>query len=324
LFTCLEGHLFVVHDFNIRMEGSMKMRFKSTANLAVFVLLFVCATVWADQIVLKDGTSYSGEFVRGDSTTIEFRVLSNIERFNIDDVSRISFRGAENKTASAVKSTIPSPSPSKPISTPSIVGSQGLKKAEPQLSERSVRSEPLKTMKQMNSVPETVTLSSGTAIIIRTTTTIDTDRNRAGDSFDATLNEALMFGAQMVAPRGSAVKGRIAYAKESGKLAGQSQLILELTELLVNNKSYLLRTSDYTEVGASRGNRSAATIGGTAVLGTIIGAIAGGGKGAAIGAASGAAVGTGVQVLTKGQTLKVPSETILEFRLQSPLTIGIP
>jgi len=161
----------------------------------------------------------------------------------------------------------------------------------------------------------------GTPIKIRTTVGIDTDRNRVGDTFDAILEENLVSNNRIVVSRGTTVKGKIAYAKESGKLTGQSQLILELTELVANGKSYIMRTSDYSEVGASRGNRTAATVGGTAALGAIIGAIAGGGTGAAIGAASGAAVGTGVQVMTRGQVLKIPAETILEFRLQAPLTI---
>jgi hypothetical protein len=165
-------------------------------------------------------------------------------------------------------------------------------------------------------------LPAGTPISIRTSSAIDTDRNRVGDFFDATLEEALISGDRTIAPRGSAVKGRIAYAKESGKLTGRSELILELTELIANGKSYMLRTSDYTETGVSRGNRTAATVGGVSALGAIIGAIAGGGKGAAVGAVSGAAVGTGVQVVTKGETLKIPAETILEFRLQSPLTLS--
>ena len=169
-----------------------------------------------------------------------------------------------------------------------------------------------------------MTVPTGMALVIRTTTEIDTERNRVGDSFDAILDQNLVSGTQTVAARGSLIKGRIAYAKESGKLTGQSQLILELMELVANGKTYPLRTSDYSELGSSRGNRTAATVGGTAALGAIIGAIAGGGKGAAIGAASGAAVGTGVQVITKGQVLRIPAETVLEFRLQSPLTVDIP
>jgi hypothetical protein len=133
-----------------------------------------------------------------------------------------------------------------------------------------------------------------------------------------------MLGDQTIFARGTLVRGRIAISKESGRIAGQSQLVLELTEIDPNGRTYTLQTTDYTEVGSSRGQRTAATVGGTAALGAIIGAIAGGGKGAAVGAASGAAVGTGVQVLTKGQTLKIPAETVLEFHLQSPLNVSQP
>jgi len=56
-------------------------------------------------------------------------------------------------------------------------------------------------------------------------------------------------------------------------------------------------------------------------IGAIIGAIAGGGKGAAIGAAAGGGLGGGVQAATKGQQIKLPSETVLNFTLQAPLTV---
>jgi hypothetical protein len=118
------------------------------------------------------------------------------------------------------------------------------------------------------------------------------------------------------------VEGKIAYAEESG-LKGQSILILELTEIRFNSKVYPIRTSDYSEVGKSQGQKTARTIGGGAAIGAIIGAIAGGGKGAAVGAATGAAVGTGVRVLTKGETLRVPAETMLQFNLQKPLTVEV-
>jgi outer membrane lipoprotein SlyB len=62
-------------------------------------------------------------------------------------------------------------------------------------------------------------------------------------------------------------------------------------------------------------------VGGGAALGTLLGAIAGGGKGAAIGAVAGAAAGTGVQVLTKGEEIRVPAETVLNFRLDEPLQL---
>ncbi len=66
---------------------------------------------------------------------------------------------------------------------------------------------------------------------------------------------------------------------------------------------------------------TAKKVGGGAVLGAIIGGIAGGGKGAAIGAAAGGGAGAGVQIITHGEQVKVPSEALLEFRLQQPVTL---
>jgi outer membrane lipoprotein SlyB len=72
--------------------------------------------------------------------------------------------------------------------------------------------------------------------------------------------------------------------------------------------------------GKSRGSQSAERIGGGAVIGAVIGAIAGGGKGAAIGAGVGAGAGTAVQVMTHGDRLRIPSETLLEFKLEHDVT----
>jgi len=87
----------------------------------------------------------------------------------------------------------------------------------------------------------------------------------------------------------------------------------------VNGKTIDITTEEVSQTSSSRTGRSAKTIGGVAALGAIIGAIAGGGKGAAIGAASGAGAGTAIQVMTKGQRVKIPSETRLTFTLQNPV-----
>ena len=288
------------------------MKLKPPVYLIVLLLLLLGTAAWADQIILKDGTVYSGKFIRGDAKLIDFRILGRVESFKTTDISKLVFGEPELETLSTPAKKTPAASP--------------LEKGEPVPAEEKPRP-PLTRLEEGNqptSRTSTVTVPTGMALVIRTTTEIDTERNRVGDSFDAILDQDLVSGTQTVAPRGSLIKGRIAYAKESGKLAGQAQLILELMELVANGKTYPLRTSDYSELGSSRGNRTAATVGGTAALGAIIGAIAGGGKGAAIGGASGAAVGTGVQVITKGQVLRIPAETVLEFRLQSPLIVDVP
>src|SRR5260370_800259 len=88
--------------------------------------------------------------------------------------------------------------------------------------------------------------------------------------------------------------------------------------MVIDGHDYPVVSSDYTLQGKGRGKNTAEKVGGGAALGAIIGAIAGGGKGAAIGAGVGAGAGGAVQVLTRGQQVKGPSETLLEFRLQPP------
>ena len=52
-----------------------------------------------------------------------------------------------------------------------------------------------------------------------------------------------------------------------------------------------------------------------------LGALAGGGKGAAIGAGVGAGAGAGSETITKGDQVRVPSETLIEFTLQQDVSI---
>lgn len=308
------------------------MRVRFPIWMAVLVLLLLAATAWADQIILKDGTVYSGKFVRGDANVVEFRILGRIENFKTANIAQIVFKEPELDSSPSSR-TAKAPAPP-PVSSAPLPEQKPLESNAPPAppdaahTPEAIQPDPPAsgTAYPIGSGVRKgeVTLPVGTPVTIRTSTNIDTDRNRVGDVFDASLEQPIAFEDQAIFARGTTVKGRIAYAKESGKLTGQSQLILELTELVKNGKSYYLRSSDYTEAGANRANRTAATVGGTAALGAIIGAIAGGGTGAAVGAASGAAVGTGVQVLTRGQVLKIPSETILEFRLEAPLVVDTP
>jgi uncharacterized protein YcfJ len=117
------------------------------------------------------------------------------------------------------------------------------------------------------------------------------------------------------------VIGHLVDVKSAGKFAGQSQVVLQLDSISAGGKTYSLQTDQYKKQAASRGKNTGEKVGGGAILGGIIGALAGGGKGAAVGAAAGAGVGGGVQAATKSQQIKLPSETVLNFTLQAPVTV---
>jgi outer membrane lipoprotein SlyB len=110
-------------------------------------------------------------------------------------------------------------------------------------------------------------------------------------------------------------------AKQSGKIAGRTELALALTQIRVKGQWVDINTQTVSEKSTNRAGRSAGTIGGGAIGGAILGGILGGGKGAAIGAAGGAAGGTAVELATKGQRVRVPSETRLTFVLDNPINI---
>lgn len=169
--------------------------------------------------------------------------------------------------------------------------------------------------------PRVVTVPEGTSFSVRLVDPIDTERNKVGDTFRATVSQPVMIGDEVVIPTDADVEGRVVDSKSSGHFQGQSAIALTLTRLRMNGKTYALRTNQYDKQGSSRGKRTAATVGGGAALGAIIGGIAGGGKGAAIGAGVGAGAGTGVQAATKGQQIQLPPETVLNFRLEGPLNV---
>ena len=169
--------------------------------------------------------------------------------------------------------------------------------------------------------PRKVTIPAGTTLAVRLVDTIDSETSQQGQTFHATLDSPLAVEGEVAIPAGYDVEGHLVEVKSAGKFAGQSVVALQLDRISAGGKYYSLQTDQYRRQGSSRGKNTAAKVGAGAGIGAIIGAIAGGGKGAAIGAAAGGGLGGGVQAATKGQQIKLPSETVLNFTLQAPLTV---
>jgi hypothetical protein len=169
--------------------------------------------------------------------------------------------------------------------------------------------------------PKRVTIPSGTTLAVRLVDTIDSETSQQGQTFHATLDSPLAVEGDTAIPAGYDVEGHIVTVQSAGKFAGQSVLVLQLDRISAGGKYYSIQTDQYSRKGSSRGKNTATKVGAGAGIGAIIGALAGGGKGAAIGAAAGGGLGGGVQAATKGQQIKLPSETVLNFTLQAPLTV---
>jgi len=256
--------------------------------------LLLAGAGFADTLELKDGRVLQGKYLGGTQAVLRFEVNGEVQTFPTHDLVALTFTrnsgGAAPATAPPPDTQAPPPAAAPPAAANSYAGGD-------------------------------VNIPAGQSILVRMIDGVDSSKNRVGDLFHASLETDLNVNGVLVARKGSDVYGRLASADKGGTFSGRSELQLELTRMVIDGKDYPLVSSDYNVQGKSRGSDSAKKVGGGAVAGAIIGAIAGGGKGAAIGAAAGGGAGAGVQILTKGQQVKVPSETLLEFRLQQPLTV---
>jgi hypothetical protein len=168
-----------------------------------------------------------------------------------------------------------------------------------------------------------ITVPAGSRILIRMIDPIDTTKQKTGYRFTATLETNLQAEDTVIAPRGTTVYGRLANASSSGRMKGSSELTLELTDIVINGTAYPLLTSTYEIKGKGEGGNTAKKVVGGAGLGALIGGLAGGGKGAGIGALAGAGAGTAVAASKKGEQLQIPSESLLEFRLEQPVALPV-
>ena len=167
-----------------------------------------------------------------------------------------------------------------------------------------------------------ITVPAGTKLRVALLDGLSSDKNKAGDQFQASLMEPVVVDGKTILARGTKVRGRVVEAKESGRVKGRASLELTLTQILgVEGKSVAISTKPYMQVAEATKKRDAGIIAGGAGLGAAIGAIAGGGKGAAIGAGVGGGAGTGTVLATKGKEVRFPPEHPLSFTLAKSIEI---
>jgi hypothetical protein len=165
-------------------------------------------------------------------------------------------------------------------------------------------------------------IPAGTTLAVRTNESIQTDT--AGDVYSAEVSrEVVSKDYDVVIPQGSPAE-LVVIRSDSGGTVGTPEIVLALRSFTVQGRKYSVDSEGNVKTGdegLGRNERTAKMTGGGAVLGTVLGAIVGGGKGAAIGAAAGAAGGAAAQVLTRGDEVRVPAETVLSFKIQQPIKL---
>lgn len=168
-----------------------------------------------------------------------------------------------------------------------------------------------------------VTIPAGTTLPIRITQTLDSATAQPGDAFSGSTTRDIVIDGLTAIPAGTNVGGRVDEVHEAGHFKGNSLLSISLVNFRRGGDRIGISTEPYTQEGKGRGTNTAAKVGGGAAVGAILGGILGGGKGAAIGAGAGGGLGAGAQAITRGQQVQINSETLLNFRLTTPIELRV-
>jgi hypothetical protein len=180
---------------------------------SIALALSLAAAGFADTLALRNGRVLEGSFLGGSSRQIRFETGGRVETFEIEDVINLSF------------STAP---PAAPVYRPN--------------SGYSTYAAPASGME----------LPSGTQFVIRMIDGVDSERDRLGQTFRASLDEPVYVYGNLVAPRGSDVVIRLVDAKESGKIAGRASLTLNLESVLIGGRMVEMNTQSVTQTSGSR------------------------------------------------------------------------
>jgi hypothetical protein len=325
--------------------------FKHLVGVAALALIF-CAGASADTLELKDGRVIQGRYLGGTRVIVRFEVEGDVQTFRVSEVSAVrldrrSGRDRDDNPPPNGPDGGPPPDQGQPNDAggpppnadngrsdgppPQDQGRPNDYPSPPPPPDRDRdhdrdrdydRNRDSESHHYVYAAPGTpIALPAGEPILVRMIDPVDSKHNVVGDVFKASLETDLAVNNVLVARRGSDAFVRLAYTKEARGLSGSSELQLELTRIIIDGREFPVVSGDYTMKGKGRGGDTAKKVGGGAIVGAIIGGVAGGGTGAAIGAGVGGAAGAGAEILTRGRAVRVPSETLLEFRLDQPVTV---
>jgi hypothetical protein len=262
-------------------------------------------------VQLRDGTAVSGTVLASSASEIKLAGDDNVTR----TIPMSQVRSGDYGEAAAASPMAAAPPPAdgqSPAAAPATAPPDPVHDQHYHPTESAITT-------------KTFELPPGTQVPVRTEETIDSAKAAEGQTFAAEVTRDVRDAAgNVVVPRGSNAQVVIRSASKGGRFRGASDLVLDLGSVSIDGRRYTLSTRDLAERGhdgVGVNKRTGEFAGGGAAVGAIIGAIAGHGKGAAIGAGSGAGAGALTEILTKGESVKVPVESVLTFRLDRPLRV---
>ncbi len=273
-----------------------RLRFLATLCIG-FSIVFAATLSQADTLELLNGEIIDGKFMGGTQNSIRFSVDGSLRTVRVADVLAVTFSGDLEPVELE---------PAEPAIRP-----EGRRRGRPPVIE------PVEPVIAEPYVEPVILAPAGTPLLVRIVDGIDSREHQAGYRFAASLESDLLHDGALVAPRGTQLYGLLVSANQAGRMKGKTHLTLELTDIMLDGSLRPIVTGDYNLAGKkSSGKRSALKILGGAALGAIIDD-----NNRVEGAAIGAGVGAGASAITRGEQITVPSGTLIEFRLNAPLSM---
>lgn len=186
----------------------------------------------------------------------------------------------------------------------------------------------------------TMTVPSGTQVLLTLKSPIDTKSAKPGDGVYCQTNFPVTQDNIVVIPAGTYVKGEIAEVRRAGRVKGRAEVLFHFNSMIfpsgytvdlpgaLKNEPGAQNSTVSDDEGTIKANgqkgKDTGTVAKTAATGAVVGTVASRtAKGAGIGGLAGAAVGLGQVLFTRGQDVRIDQGTSLEMVLQRPLTVEI-
>jgi BON domain len=270
-------------------------------------------------VSVKDGNAtLSGDVPSSDVELEAMKVANNVAGVQrVNDQMKVNPSLATNQPpADNLASSNPTSAPPPPSSTAASTPPPVVPDSRPAPSEAAAP-----PPAPVRPRPSTYTIPAGDRVAVRMIDAIDSGKAQMGQTFRASLDAPLTAHGRVVIPAGAPAVVKLTNSTKAGRIRGNNEITLELASIEYGGKSYEIDSSTIEETGKAKGKQTAIRSGIGAAAGALIGGLAGGGKGAGIGAAAGGGGVLGYQLFTHGSKVKVPSETVVNFRLESPLTV---
>src|SRR5665213_1325037 len=189
-------------------------------RILTMLLLLGAGLSFADTVTLRDGRSIQGSFLGGDARTVRIAVGDRVETYAIGDVANLSFEAPPPPVAAQP------PEPPPRVFRPES-------REDRREERREARAEQL--------------IPAGTVLTIRMVDSVDSERDRLGQTFRASLDEPVIDNAgNTQVQRGADVVVKLVDDQQSGKIAGRTILTLDVVSLYINGRT--VETVSYTHL----------------------------------------------------------------------------